>query len=108
MEHEPKGEAERSPPRGVFDTETLAAIYIDQGFYGRALEIYQRLLGQRPGDPGLLQRVEEVRALERMAQDKAAAAARNVEMPPAAGGGADERVRRLQSLLEAFKGGSPQ
>jgi len=117
---------EQEPGRGVFDTETLATIYINQGFYGRAAEIFQRLIDQRPGDAGLRQKLDDVLALERMGRPAAAAtaapapAAVPVATPPAApppkpappaaapASGADQHVRRLQTLLEAFKGGPPR
>lgn len=99
--------------RGVFDTETLAGIYVNQGFYGRAAEIYQRLLAQRPDDGELRGKLEDVLALERgeagleepvpvrvaAAQPKPAAAVRT---------GPQRMIDQLQALLETFKGGRPR
>lgn len=63
--------------RGVFDTETLASIYIKQGFYERAAEIYQRLIAQRPDEKGLREKLEGVLAL---AEEQAV---RTEPVPPA-------------------------
>jgi Tfp pilus assembly protein FimV len=82
----------------VFDTETLAAIYVNQGFYTRAAEIYRRLAEQHPGDERLRRTLDDVLAREREERRAAAATASPVE----------ERIRRLQVLLDAFKGGRPQ
>jgi hypothetical protein len=111
--------------RGVFDTETLAGIYVNQGFFGRAADIYRRLIAQRPDDGGLRDRLERVLAREReqsgpgetVAAAVAEAAATPAATPvaavaptPAAAGAAaeDPRIRQLHTLLEAFKGGRPR
>lgn len=113
----PQPEAPAAPPaaaRGVFDTETLAAIYVSQGFHGRAIEIYQRLLAERPADERLRRKLEETLALERGDAPLAAAlpapppnetaeTASAVRAAPP-----DQRIRQLQTLLDAFRGGRPQ
>ncbi len=122
-EASPAGEP---PGRGVFDTETLATIYVDQGFYGRAAEIYQRLIAQRPDDEELRRKLERVTALERagIAEERPAApppapatspevvaevaAAQERALEAAGTASPDERINKLQALLEAFKGGRPQ
>ena len=88
-------EAAGPAPRGVFDTETLAAIYVSQGFHARAAEIYRRLVDQYPGDEKLRRKLDEVLARERGEQRTA---------EPRAGAD-DEKIRRLQVLLDAFRGG---
>ena len=118
----------RRAGRGVFDTETLAAIYVNQGFYGRAAEIYRRLITQRPDDAGLRGKLEGVLALERGEAGSAepvaavaavAAAARQFVTPatvapgrrvPAAAKrrGQEQLISRLETLLETFKGGRPR
>ncbi|MHB8835272.1 MAG: hypothetical protein ACYC9Y_06150, partial [Candidatus Methylomirabilia bacterium] len=109
--------------RGVFDTETLASIYINQGFYGRAAEIYHRLIAQRPDDAGLRGKLQDVLAMERresgieeqVAAVAAAVAPSPVPVPPAAKAssgavstGLDQTISQLNALLEAFKGGRPR
>ena len=98
---------EEEPPdaeagRGVFDTETLASIYSNQGFYGRAAEIYQKLIAQRPDDPSLRNKLEGVLALERgeAGITETVAAAEPTD--------SEKTISRLQMLLETFKGGRPQ
>jgi tetratricopeptide (TPR) repeat protein len=92
--------------RGVFDTETLASIYVNQGFYGRAAEIYQRLIAQRPDDEGLRGKLEAVLALER----GEAASEEPVAAVDAAAThiGPEQVISQLQTLLETFKGGRPR
>ena len=113
--------------RGVFDTETLDSIYVNQGFYGRAAEIYQRLVAQRPDDMGLRRKLEDVLAQERaeagIEEPVAAAAAAaaqvptvspalaepaQVEPPAAAPAGSELVIGRLQTLLDTFKEGRPR
>jgi hypothetical protein len=137
-EEVPEEPAGPAAGRGVFDTETLAAIYVSQGFHGRAVEIYQRLLAERPGDGGLQRKLDEVRALaggpqaasppaveldlepapavpevedgfEPAPPEPAPQAAPASTAPaPPAGAADNETIRRLRILLEAFQGGRPQ
>ena len=44
-------------------TETIAQIYARQGLYDRAAEVYRQLLRERPDDPALRSRLEEMEAL---------------------------------------------
>jgi hypothetical protein len=96
--------------RGVFDTETLAAIYVNQGFYGRAAEIYQRLLAERPGDATLRRKLEEVLDLARGTDGHGGPPGVPIQPAPAATAAlmpAEVKVDRLQRLLEAFMEGRP-
>lgn len=107
---EPVESAETAAPaagRGVFDTETLASIYINQGFYGRAAAIYERLAAASPEDDGLRRRLEEVRGLERANAGAAAAGPAAPETTPA-GRDRAETIRRLEALLAAFRGVRPR
>ena len=65
-------EATEGGDTDVFTTETLADLYIKQGFYGKAADVYRRLLRSRSDDSGLKQKLEEVLALERMQGGQAA------------------------------------
>jgi len=42
-------------------TRTLAELFARQGYRDRAIEVYVRLAAERPGDPGLRARLEELR-----------------------------------------------
>jgi len=70
-------EAFSAPPAGIeeeapavadeggddLNTDTLAELYISQGFYDKAIEIYQGMLGDRPDNKALQQKLESLRAL---------------------------------------------
>ncbi len=45
------------------NTNTLAELYILQGFYDKAIEVYQGMLNERPGNTALLQKLEQIRAM---------------------------------------------
>jgi tetratricopeptide (TPR) repeat protein len=45
----------------TFVTETMAELYVQQGFYDQALAVYRQLLTQHPGDPKLAERMEQLR-----------------------------------------------
>lgn len=53
------------PPTGTrpeLVTPTMAELYMKQGHYGEAAQMWQRLLSQKPGDPDMLAKLEECRA----------------------------------------------
>jgi tetratricopeptide (TPR) repeat protein len=105
---EEKGERPGGEPsaEGVFNTETLANLYITQGFYGKAADVFRQMLGDRPDDLNLRQKLEEVLALEKMQ-------APSVEEIPVSGGGGGPHeasegtespvIAELQSLLAKLK-----
>jgi tetratricopeptide (TPR) repeat protein len=45
-----------------FITETMAQLYVKQGFHDRALEVYRQLVSQNPNDRGLRERMERLAA----------------------------------------------
>ncbi len=51
------GSLVQEEPPAPFVTETMAELYLQQGFNEEALAIYKQLLVQNPGDPSLQQRV---------------------------------------------------
>ncbi len=56
--------AEASLPHDLgLITETMAALYLKQGLYEEAAEIYWELVKRRPADPALRERLTEARAL---------------------------------------------
>lgn len=46
-----------------FTTNTLAELYIAQGFYDKALEIYERMLGDNPGNQAIQNKLQSIRAM---------------------------------------------
>lgn len=44
----------------AFVTETMAELYLQQGFHEEALAVYRQLLAQNPNDVGLRERVEQL------------------------------------------------
>jgi hypothetical protein len=61
----PEQVAQTGPVEGGDDlnTNTLAELYISQGFYDKAIEIYQGMLNDRPGNTALQQKLEQIRAM---------------------------------------------
>lgn len=46
-----------------FTTDTLAELYISQGFYEKAIDIYERMLADNPSSKGLKEKLERVRSM---------------------------------------------
>lgn len=46
-----------------FTTDTLAELYIAQGFYEKAIDIYDRMLRDNPGHQGLIDKLARIRSL---------------------------------------------
>lgn len=46
-------------------TATIAEIYMEQGLYGQALEVYRGLLVEAPNDPALKQKIADIELLAR-------------------------------------------
>ena len=63
-------EPEPAPRQDAFATETMAELYLQQGYRDRALDVYRQLVAQNPGDLALRERMERV---ERAAPSPAAA-----------------------------------
>jgi tetratricopeptide (TPR) repeat protein len=63
-------EVEAEPEPEAFVTETMAELYLQQGHIESALDIYQRLVAQRPSDPQLRERL---RAIEQRIRGEAEA-----------------------------------
>lgn len=65
----PGGEKETTRPgegagkEDDFTTDTLAELYIAQGFYEKAIDIYQRMLADNPNSQGLKDKLDRVRAM---------------------------------------------
>ena len=48
------------PPAAPFVTETMAELYLQQGFTAEALEVYRQLSAESPGDESLRERVRKL------------------------------------------------
>jgi hypothetical protein len=58
-----------------FTTDTLAELYISQGFFEKAIDIYERMLADHPTSAGLKEKLASVRAMAatvEQAEDEAA------------------------------------
>jgi tetratricopeptide (TPR) repeat protein len=84
------------------NTNTLAELYISQGFYDKAIEIYQGMLEERPENKALQQKLEELRA---MAGSGDSNTARFTTIVPGKGeytpAGAEETIVESQPPFEA-------
>jgi hypothetical protein len=70
---------------GTFDTETLANLYVNQGFYDKAAGVYRRMMQDRPDDNRLRQKLEEVLSLQKLESSQPAPTASHAAPePPAA------------------------
>jgi tetratricopeptide (TPR) repeat protein len=92
-------EAARTVP--TFVTETMAELYVQQGFYDQALSVYRELLTQHPGDPKLAERMEQLRRESAATPPRPAAQpGSGYEVPPAAHSAPEHRsVREFFSEL---------
>ena len=52
--------ADESPTPASFVTETMAELYLQQGFRNEALAVYRELLSRSPGDESLRERVQQI------------------------------------------------
>jgi hypothetical protein len=51
---------EQSAPPAAFVTETMAELYLQQGFRNEALAVYRELLSRNPADASLRERIEQI------------------------------------------------
>ncbi len=70
-----------------FTTDTLAELYISQGFYEKAIDIYERMLADHPNSAGLKDKLTHVRAMAATGEQEEGAAlpvpAEQDAVPPA-------------------------
>lgn len=62
LETPPPASRDGAPREQGFITETMAQLYLKQGFHDRALDVYQQLVAQNPNDRGLRERMERLAA----------------------------------------------
>lgn len=111
---EAEGAGEHRGMEEVFNTETLAGLYISQGFYGKAADVYRRLLYDRPDDAGLQEKLRDVLHREKMEAESLAVTEHVFPLPVSVGAGKgaaatdetgeDRRIVELRALLKKFKG----
>ncbi len=78
-------ESSLTQPHEPIKTETLAEMYIKQGFYDRAINIYKELLRESPADMNLRQKLEELYMLAGMSSERSVSdseAGSSMEPPP--------------------------
>ncbi len=83
-------EVKAAEPGDDINTDTLAELYISQSFYEKAIEIYERMLSERPGSKALEQKLEQLRSLAAAAEQTGTdfiLAADAAQAVPAAGEG---------------------
>jgi len=103
---------EKSKPAGAaavgdeggddLNTNTLAELYISQGFYDKAIEVYQGMLEERPGNIALQQKLEK---LHGMAGNAASGVERFATAVPDKGEyapAASEMIAEVQPPVEAL------
>jgi tetratricopeptide (TPR) repeat protein len=101
-EHREESAAE---PEEAFVTETMAELYIQQGHLDSALDIYRRLVEQRPNEPDLRDRLRAIE--DRLFGPPAAAAAEDEDSPSPSGPTIREFLIALVSRRPS-NGGSSQ
>jgi hypothetical protein len=57
---QPAASADATARETGFVTETMAELYVRQGFYDRALDVYRQLVAQNPTDRGLRERMARI------------------------------------------------
>ncbi len=95
----PGGVDEAAKTVPTFVTETMAELYVQQGFYDRALSVYRQLVTQHPGDPKLAERVEQLRRQSAAAAPSAMALNAGLGAPMAHAAPSHQSVREFFSEL---------
>jgi tetratricopeptide (TPR) repeat protein len=67
-----------------FTTDTLAELYIAQGFFEKAIDIYERMLADNPNSRGLKEKLERVKAMALPATEELSAPASVEKTAPGA------------------------
>ena len=84
----------------AFVTETMAELYLQQGFHDEALNVYRQLLAQNPSDQGLRERVWQLEHGARSSLQMAAM----VEPTPASTPAVPSAPAEIASLADASPG----
>lgn len=106
-EHQPGLEGSPDAQGVTITTETIADIYVKQGYFDRALAVYEELLGSSPGRDSLKQKIafvkNKIREMSGDEQQQPAGPVEGGDTTPAAGGiteTADDR--KLQENVESL------
>ena len=83
---------ESSPAPADLDTATLAALYVRQGLFDRAVSVYERMLARDPGNTRLAVALEETRRLAREATRPRSGGTPPAPPPPSAPAASPARV----------------
>jgi tetratricopeptide (TPR) repeat protein len=101
-----------APPDAGFVTETMAELYIKQGFHDRALAVYEQLVAQNPNDRALRERMERVARDVKNGSSAwgggfggSGAAARATRQGGSAGGRAGPTVRQFLAQIGSRRAG---
>ena len=83
------------------NTDTLAELYVSQGFYDKAIEIYQGMLEERPENKALQQKLEKLRAMASTADSGLAGLATAVPAKGAYTPAEPEAIAETRPVVEA-------
>jgi tetratricopeptide (TPR) repeat protein len=89
-----------------FVNETMAQLYLQQGYRQLALKVYYQLVEARPNDQGLKDRIAEIEAADRAAHPEVVEARR--EPPPIERPSAPPAAPRSPSIEAPTPGGAPE
>jgi tetratricopeptide (TPR) repeat protein len=95
------------PPPEPFVNETMAQVYLQQGYRQLALKVYYQLAEARPNDQGLKDRIAEIEAADRTAHPEPAPQAKR-EPPPIERPSPPPSAPRSPSIETPTPGGGPE
>lgn len=107
-----EGQAFSGPAPEPFVNETMAQLYLQQGYRQLALRVYYQLAETRPNDQALKDRIAQIEAEDRAAHPEVAAADRPVqarrEPPPVERPAPEPSSPRSPSIESPTPGGGPE
>ena len=95
------------PPPEPFVNETMAQLYLQQGYRQLALKVYYQLAEARPNDQGLKARIAEIEAADRAAHPEPAPEAKR-EPPPIERPAPPPSAPRSPPIEAPTPGGAPE
>lgn len=79
-------------PAAGFVTETMAELYLKQGYRTEAIGVYRQLVAQHPGDSALREKLQRLETQESPRDEPPAVPSRSVPQPPPRGSGRNVRT----------------